>query len=245
VDQLARRTVHRPKCRVPHGQVLVRLHDPDDRASRRRPPIQISFSSRSNRDGPDCLGSISAVDGSRARSAASLAVRLTLMDIARERRPGSAETVFGVSARAAISPINSSAAVIPMRGSRTSDFSLSRLRREPVASTMISGDRGILAGTPLRMRPRRITRAARRSLVPHTVQNAQPRGQGDEIESAACGLVRLIWPINCFTASTKGRSPDRPSLHLRERNSSMKNRKRESCTSGTVHSRPRMAGLNG
>jgi hypothetical protein len=29
-------------------------------------------------------------------------------------------------------------------------------------------------------------------------------------------------------------SPDRPSLHLRERNSSMKNRTRESCTSGSV-----------
>src|ERR1700719_3877358 len=35
-------------------------------------------------------------------------------------------------------------------------------------------------------------------------------------------------------ASPPAGSPDRPSLHLRERNSSMKNRKRESCTSGTV-----------
>src|ERR1700738_2711894 len=35
-------------------------------------------------------------------------------------------------------------------------------------------------------------------------------------------------------ASPSASSPDRPSLHLRERNSSMKNRKRESCTSGTV-----------
>ena len=42
-------------------------------------------------------------------------------------------------------------------------------------------------------------------------------------------------PIHCAPkASPPAGSPDRPSLHLRERNSSMKNRKRESCTSGTV-----------
>jgi hypothetical protein len=35
-------------------------------------------------------------------------------------------------------------------------------------------------------------------------------------------------------ASPSAGSPDRPSLHLRERNSSMKNRTRESCTSGSV-----------
>jgi hypothetical protein len=35
-------------------------------------------------------------------------------------------------------------------------------------------------------------------------------------------------------ASPPAGSPDRPPLHLRERNSSMKNRKRESCISGTV-----------
>jgi hypothetical protein len=36
------------------------------------------------------------------------------------------------------------------------------------------------------------------------------------------------------SASPSASSPDRSSLRLRERNSSMKNRKRESCTSGTV-----------
>src|ERR1700730_5881544 len=42
-------------------------------------------------------------------------------------------------------------------------------------------------------------------------------------------------PIHCAPkASPPAGSPDLPSLHLRERNSSMKNRKRESCTSGTV-----------
>src|SRR5664279_1782097 len=42
-------------------------------------------------------------------------------------------------------------------------------------------------------------------------------------------------PVLCTpTASRSAGSPDRPSLHLRERSSSMKNRKRESCTSGTV-----------
>jgi hypothetical protein len=42
-------------------------------------------------------------------------------------------------------------------------------------------------------------------------------------------------PIHCAPkASPTACSPDRPPLHLRERNSSMKNRKRESCTSGTV-----------
>ena len=35
-------------------------------------------------------------------------------------------------------------------------------------------------------------------------------------------------------ASPPAGSPDRPSLHLRERSSSVKNRKRETCTSGTV-----------
>jgi hypothetical protein len=42
-------------------------------------------------------------------------------------------------------------------------------------------------------------------------------------------------PIHCAPkASPTAGSPDRPSPHLRERNSSMKNRKREICTSGTV-----------
>ena len=36
------------------------------------------------------------------------------------------------------------------------------------------------------------------------------------------------------TASPSAGSPDRPSLHLREQSSSMKNRQREICTSGTV-----------
>ena len=35
-------------------------------------------------------------------------------------------------------------------------------------------------------------------------------------------------------ASPSAGSPDCPSLHLRERSSSMKNRKRETCTSGSV-----------
>src|SRR5664279_3862928 len=44
-----------------------------------------------------------------------------------------------------------------------------------------------------------------------------------------------LGPIHCAPkASPPAGSPDRPSLHPRERNSSMKNRKRESCTSGTV-----------
>jgi hypothetical protein len=42
-------------------------------------------------------------------------------------------------------------------------------------------------------------------------------------------------PVLCTpTASPTASSPDRPSLHLREQSSSMKNRKRENCTSGTV-----------
>src|SRR3974377_2390166 len=41
----------------------------------------------------------------------------------------------------------------------------------------------------------------------------------------------IHWPSK---ASPPAGSPARPSLHLRERNSSMKNRKRGSCTSGTV-----------
>ena len=42
-------------------------------------------------------------------------------------------------------------------------------------------------------------------------------------------------PVHCTSkASPSAGSPDRPSLHLRERSSSMKNRKREICTSGTV-----------
>src|ERR1700687_4938527 len=42
-------------------------------------------------------------------------------------------------------------------------------------------------------------------------------------------------PVHCTPkAPPPASSPDRPSLHLRERSSSMKNRKREICTSGTV-----------
>src|SRR6516164_9172245 len=42
-------------------------------------------------------------------------------------------------------------------------------------------------------------------------------------------------PIHCAPkTSPSAGSPDCPSLHLRERNSSMKNRKRESCTSSTL-----------
>jgi dTDP-4-dehydrorhamnose 3,5-epimerase len=40
-------------------------------------------------------------------------------------------------------------------------------------------------------------------------------------------------------ASPTAGSPDRPSLHLRERNSSMKNRKRESCINQSSSDRPR------
>src|SRR6266436_4214081 len=42
-------------------------------------------------------------------------------------------------------------------------------------------------------------------------------------------------PLRCPPqASPSASSPDRPSLHGRERSSSMKNRKRETCTSGSV-----------
>jgi hypothetical protein len=42
-------------------------------------------------------------------------------------------------------------------------------------------------------------------------------------------------PVHCTPkASPSAGSPDRPSLHLREQSSSMKNRTRETCTSGTV-----------
>src|SRR5262245_62406635 len=42
-------------------------------------------------------------------------------------------------------------------------------------------------------------------------------------------------PVHCTpTAPPSASSPDRPSLHLREQSSSMKNRKREICTSGSV-----------
>jgi AraC family transcriptional regulator len=42
-------------------------------------------------------------------------------------------------------------------------------------------------------------------------------------------------PVHCTPkAASSAGSPDRPSLHLREQNSSMKNRKWETCTSGTV-----------
>jgi hypothetical protein len=42
-------------------------------------------------------------------------------------------------------------------------------------------------------------------------------------------------PVHCTPkAPPPASSPDRPSLHYREQSSSMKNRKREICTSGTV-----------
>jgi hypothetical protein len=56
---------------------------------------------------------------------------------------------------------------------------------------------------------------------------SEDRGESGSVLSAH---PRTSWR----NASPPAGSPDRPSLHLRERNSSMKNRKRESCTSGTV-----------
>ena len=42
-------------------------------------------------------------------------------------------------------------------------------------------------------------------------------------------------PLRCAPKTSPfARSPDRPSLHRRERSSPVKNRKRENCTSGTV-----------
>ena len=42
-------------------------------------------------------------------------------------------------------------------------------------------------------------------------------------------------PLRCAPKTSPfARSPDRPSLHHRERSSPVKNRKRENCTSGTV-----------
>jgi hypothetical protein len=61
------------------------------------------------------------------------------------------------------------------------------------------------------------------------------------IAAAMMSIALMFWAqvgvmATALAAGTSSAgSPDRPSLHLRERNSSMKNRKRESCTdpSGT------------
>src|SRR5580704_10066300 len=66
----------------------------------------------------------------------------------------------------------------------------------------------------------------------------RPSGREDLAEMVVAAGLREsapLEPIHCAPkASPPAGSPARPSLHLRERNSSMKNRKRESCTSGTV-----------
>ena len=66
----------------------------------------------------------------------------------------------------------------------------------------------------------------------------RPSGREDLAEMVVAAGSREsapLEPIHCASkASPPAGSPARPSLHLRERNSSMKNRKRESCTSGTV-----------
>src|SRR6202049_638270 len=66
----------------------------------------------------------------------------------------------------------------------------------------------------------------------------RPSGREDLAEMVVAAGSREsapLEPIRCAPkASPPASSPARPSLHLRERNSSMKNRKRESCTSGTV-----------
>src|ERR1700687_5360348 len=63
-------------------------------------------------------------------------------------------------------------------------------------------------------------------------------GRADLAEMVVAAGSREAAPLEPIhrapKASPPAGSPDRPSLHLRERNSSMKNRKRESCTSGTV-----------
>ena len=71
-----------------------------------------------------------------------------------------------------------------------------------------------------------------------TTKLVRPSGREDLAEMAVAagsqGSVPLE-PVHCTPkASPSAGSPDRPSLHLRERSSSMKNRKREICTSGTV-----------
>jgi group II intron reverse transcriptase/maturase len=71
-----------------------------------------------------------------------------------------------------------------------------------------------------------------------TTKLVRPSGREDLAEMVVAAGSREsapLGPIHCAPkASPPAGSPDRPSLHLRERNSSMKNRKRESCTSGTV-----------
>jgi group II intron reverse transcriptase/maturase len=66
----------------------------------------------------------------------------------------------------------------------------------------------------------------------------RPSGREDLAEMVVAAGSREsapLGPIHCAPkASPPAGSPDRPSLHLREQSSSMKNRKRESCTSGTV-----------
>src|SRR5580704_12104458 len=66
----------------------------------------------------------------------------------------------------------------------------------------------------------------------------RPSGREDLAEMVVAAGLREsapLEPIHCAPkASPPAGSPARPSLHIRERNSSMKNRKRESCTSGTV-----------
>src|SRR6202030_4121695 len=66
----------------------------------------------------------------------------------------------------------------------------------------------------------------------------RPSGREDLAEMVVAAGSREsapLEPIHCAPkASPPAGSPDRPSLHRRERNSSMKNRKREICTSGTV-----------
>ena len=71
-----------------------------------------------------------------------------------------------------------------------------------------------------------------------TAKLVRPSGREDLAEMVVAAGSREsapLEPIHCAPkASPTAGSPDRPSLHLRARNSSMKNRKRESCTSGTV-----------
>jgi hypothetical protein len=55
------------------------------------------------------------------------------------------------------------------------------------------------------------------------------------VVAAGSRATAPLEPVHCTPkAASSARSPYCPSLHLREQNSSMKNRMRETCTSGTV-----------
>src|ERR1700738_2184327 len=128
------------------------------------------------------------------------------------------------------------------------EFGAASNGKEPLRPSA-GGGYGLVSGQPASVHPRPARPFDRddagplcllRHIGQHTTNKlVRLSGREDLAEMVVAAGSREsapLEPIHCAPkASPTAGSPDRPSLHLRERNSSMKNRKRESCGRSTAY----------